>query len=533
VFFLLSLLGKIIIFRAVVESPAVKIETIMFRFAVIFWLSALCAGCQSAQHNQVPRKTAAPQRVSEIMKRYFANAVSLVKPDTSEAPPNKTKMSVFAAAAQRQQFNVMPVVQNSGNPLYKAGSIFPAPQLLDNQLLDNTVLPAATAAAIPLENLSPLSETAEDSKNRKSQNRKQNSDSVTEDAGEEQDEEYAEAKRPKKIKRKIEFEPEEEETATEIVRHPAPLPRHTHTPPLPAPEMQPAAQPQYPQLAQLHPNQQSPNAPQIIQANYAAPIANNYAANSYAVTNGTQGYGAGDWQTSLKAAAEQLRYAIDHTPKGKTEQNEMRLRLIEAVLGNKGEAAKPMSSTDKTVNEFIGHQVLGLSALLEEPVGVSPHSNTRYITAAYRLREGLAELSKLCPVKLKTVVLVKDWIEFGLYMPRNEEYKPGESFTVYMELDYPAIRRTADGYNICVALSYELRDASANVVAAQEAVKPTLTTLSRKQDFCVELKGQIPKTLKPGTYQLRISLSDLNSDTLQYTEEQIPLKVAPATEIPE
>ncbi|MDR3182112.1 MAG: hypothetical protein LBT89_04185 [Planctomycetaceae bacterium] len=478
----------------------------MFRFAVILCLSLCFAGCQSAAPKQAPAKSAVSQRFSATVKQCFANAAAVIKPDTDNSSGNKptSKLSVFAAAAQNQPYQITPAAQRS-NSLYQPGAISPPPQLLNTETLTVRHSPEAQDKRKTAEAKPEIVDTDTDN----------------------EPEEAVAVKRPKKKPRQIEFEPEyETDTETLAVRHSAAekTPRENAAP-TPAVRTEPAA-PQYPNLAQL------PNSPQIVQAGYTPQVAaNHFIANNPA--NVPQGFGAGDWQTSLKASAEQLRYAVEHTPHGRTEQNEMRLRLMETLLGNKGEAAKPIASADKTVNEFFAHQILGVSALLEEPGGVSPNSKTRYITAAYRFRESTAELSKLCPVKVRNVVLVKDWLEFGIYMPRNEDYKPGETFEVYMELDYPTIRRTADGYNICVALSYELRDASANVVAKQDAAKPTLTTMSRKQDFCLTLAGVIPKTLQPGTYQLRISLTDLNDDTMQYTEEQIPLKVAPATETPE
>ncbi|GHT09763.1 hypothetical protein FACS1894170_00900 [Planctomycetales bacterium] len=467
-------------------------------------LAILSAGCQSAPLQPEPTKTAASKRIGDSMKRYFANTLSLVKPDTNRYSPNP---SVFAVAAQQQSPEATQIAKPSTS-LYQAGAISPAPQLLEPAVAEKPSVQEIAANEKP--------KNVPKSKVPKIEEEPLEDENV--------EEEIVEVKPKKKTstakkKRKIEFEPEYEDDADETELADA---RSYDARVKQADVPQPPSAPVYPNLAQL------PNAPQVVQTNYNPPIANNFVN-----TNAPQSYGAGDWHAPLKTAADQLRYAIEHTPNGKTAQNEMRLRLIEMMLGNKGEAAKSMTSADKTVNEFFGHQILGFSELLEEQNGVSPNSKTRYISASYRFRESLAELSKLCPVKIKTVALVKDWLEYGIYMPRNEDYKPGEMFTVYMELDNPTIRRTADGHNISVALSYELRDGSANVVFKQDAGKPTLTTQSRKQDFCLAIEGQIPKTLQPGTYQLRISLTDLNDDTMQYTEEQIPLKVAPATEIPE
>ena len=283
--------------------------------------------------------------------------------------------------------------------------------------------------------------------------------------------------------------------------------------------------PVYPPLTQL------PAAPpEAVQVNYQAPYAQNAAPHNIATT----GYGAGDWQTLARATVEQLRYAIEQTPNGRTVSNEIRLRMLEMLLGNQSEAARPIKSADDTVNRFMGNQVLGFAALLDD---TASDTRNKYNSAAYRFTEGLAELQNLCPIKLKNVMFVKDWLEYGKYFPHpNSEFYPGEAFIVYMEIENPVVRRdaVAKGYEICVSLSYEIRDANAKVVVKKEIGTLPEMTLSRKRDFALAIgtgpvPTMLPSSLPPGQYYLRINMIDMNDSSMQYAEEQIPFRVVPSS----
>ena len=171
--------------------------------------------------------------------------------------------------------------------------------------------------------------------------------------------------------------------------------------------------------------------------------------------------------------------------------------------------------------------MLGFATLLDD---TTQDSRSKYVSAAYRFNEGLMELQNLCPLRLKNVGFVTDYREFGQYVPHpTNEFRPGEEFLVYMELENPTARRTVDGYEVNVAISYEILDSHAKIIVKQDAGTPGERTLSRKRDFRLGLGPcKLPTSIAPGQYQLRISVSDLNDDSMQYAAEQIPFRVIPS-----
>jgi hypothetical protein len=316
--------------------------------------------------------------------------------------------------------------------------------------------------------------------------------------------------------RQPEWEEDEYIYEEPIVRQPTRRSLPSHEEPIIAQNPVPMASPVYPSLVQL------PSAAHgTIQTSYQSQS----VVPSASALNMT-GHGAGDWQAPTRVAIEQLRYAIEQTPNGRTVSNEMRLRMLEMLLGNQTEAVRPMQSADKTVNDFMGHQVLGFAALLDDSMW---DNRSRHVSAAYRFGEGLQALQKLCPIKLKNVMFIEDWLGYGQFIPRNnQEFYPGDDFLVYMEIEHPTVRPISDGFEVSVSISYEIRDIHGSIVVRQDAGKPAERSFSRKRDYALTIPSSLPTSLAPGQYQLRINVTDLNDDSMLFAEEQIPFRIAPS-----
>jgi hypothetical protein len=172
----------------------------------------------------------------------------------------------------------------------------------------------------------------------------------------------------------------------------------------------------------------------------------------------------------------------------------------------------------------MSNQVLGFAALLDD----SMDSRGRHITAAYRFNEGLLELQNLCPMKLKMAIFVKNWFSFGQYIVHPGEYRPGEKFIIYLELENPTVRKVSDGFEAYAKIDCEIRDTHAKIVNRQGMEPGIDHSYTPKRDYCMEFRGIFPESLPPGQYHLRISVTDLNDATKHYAEEQIPFRIVPA-----
>ena len=527
----------------------------MPRFTFTILLLLLVVGCQTATRGPQPTILVNSSKPVSPIKKFWSKTAQFIQPLMPDRGKYRAETE-STLAADAASPDILPI-NRTPHSLYQAGSIFPTLSLISQA--SEVAVTAETAATETAANVAPVSPNpqqirAGDSEAFKSllreiaimppEKRKvddarlaemltafrdeiMNSDFEAEylvllrrrilpeakSAAPLPNTELAEIKRSP---RGTKWDDDEYIYEEPIVRHaPRRTPPHNDEPVI-AQNSVPMTAPVYPSLVQL-----PGGIPAATQASYQS-----QSVTPPPVLNLT-GHGAGDWQAPTRVAIEQLRYAIEHTPNGRTVSNEMRLRMLEMLLGNQAEAVRPMQSADKVVNDFLGHQVLGLAALLDDSMR---DNRNRYVSAVYRFSEGLQELQNICPIKLKNVAFVENWLAYGQFIPRNaqDEFHPGDDFLVYIEIEHPAVRRIPDGYEVSVAISYEIRDAHANIVVRQDMGKPTERSLSRKRDYALAFPGTIPASFAPGQYQLRINVTDLNDDSMQYAEEQIPFRIAPS-----
>lgn len=279
---------------------------------------------------------------------------------------------------------------------------------------------------------------------------------------------------------------------------------------------------------QASPHQQMSSSGAVVPANYQYPMANGMQGGMMPgmdPNSHSKMYSSGNWGTQARIAADMLRREIEQTPAGRTFENEVRLRLLELATGNRSEAVRPFTTEEKSFSEAWSNLALGVSTLYDN--AVIPDRRERIINSAFRFDEASLGMSKFCPIRLRNVQFVKDWQAFGVFLERGEDCRAGEEVGVYMELENPSIRTTAQGFNVSASIRYEILDKSANVVEKSDKIPVEETTPSQKRDYCIHLPIFLPKSLAPGQYQLRINVTDMNSEKLQYAEEQIPLRIQP------
>ena len=482
----------------------------MPRFAFTVFLLLLVVGCQTPGRS--PQKTvlvhsSPPTTPAKTFWMRTAQFLQPLMPDRN----HRTVETGNHLAAHREHSDILPI-SHSPYSLYRPGSIFPSPSLVRQDQIAGSVtnvpehpnplqiqlqiesgdteafkLPESTRAAPPP--MMELASTMERAEIRRAADAAlRNRDSYWDD----DDFHY------------------DEPVVRQVARRTLP----SNDEAVVAQSSMPMTGPVYPSLTQL-----PGAAPAVVQAGY-------HSQSVVPQSSNMTGHGAGDWRAPTRVAVEQLRYAIEQTPNGRTETNETRLRMLEMLLGNRTEAARPIPSADNAYNRFLGHQVLGWADLLDDSM---QNSRSRHVSAVYRFGEGLQELQNLSPIKLKNVMFIEDWLAFGQYIPRpTQEFYPGDEFFVYMEIDNPTVRRIPDGYEVGVSLSYEIRDAHAVVVFRQDLPPSGERSLSRKRDYALRVPGTLPPSLAPGQYQLRISITDLHDDSMQHAEEQIPFRVLPS-----
>ncbi|MGL4941944.1 MAG: hypothetical protein ACRC46_01995 [Thermoguttaceae bacterium] len=225
----------------------------------------------------------------------------------------------------------------------------------------------------------------------------------------------------------------------------------------------------------------------------------------------------GDWQQLVQQASQILQTKATST------QDEVRLRILALALGNQTEAARTIDGIDPATRSFWASELLGLSVLLDERS--LPDASSRNAAAIYHLARAQSELRKECPLKIQQMRFVEKWYGFGSYTPLTGDFNAGETASLYLELENNCVRESPLGFNTRSAAAYVLIDGAGTVVARVENIAAEETSQSRRRDSCLLIPVAIPKTISPGPYQLKITVTDLNHDKLQYAIEQIPLRI--------
>jgi hypothetical protein len=70
---------------------------------------------------------------------------------------------------------------------------------------------------------------------------------------------------------------------------------------------------------------------------------------------------------------------------------------------------------------------------------------------------------------------------------------------------------------------------TANIIEKSDKIYAEDTAPSLRHDHCIHFTVPLPQTLAQGQYQLRINVTDMNSESMQYAEEQIPLRIRTGT----
>jgi hypothetical protein len=235
-----------------------------------------------------------------------------------------------------------------------------------------------------------------------------------------------------------------------------------------------------------------------------------------------------DWESHARQAIAILQHDMETTSALRTFSNDVKLRLLELSVGNRGEAVKPLATAEKQINEFWTNQMLGLATIMDEMI--IPNRVTRYDSALARFEGGIAALRQVCPLRLRNVQLVqsdeKHHISFGNFQIHEEDCRAGENISIYLELENPTVKNLTQGYNVKVSVAYEIIDTTANVVQARNMGTVEDVSSVPKRDHFIKMAIDLKRNLPQGNYNLRIHVTDLNNqDPPQTVEEQIPIRI--------
>jgi hypothetical protein len=156
------------------------------------------------------------------------------------------------------------------------------------------------------------------------------------------------------------------------------------------------------------------------------------------------------------------------------------------------------------------HDAEGVRAVLkalDEPAGDSPRKGAN-VRSAVLVLEDKAPLEI---VDLKLCSRVEKFGDFDAFEPPVR--KAGQSVAVYCEIDGLRFEQTSAGFRTRLAGKIEIiPEAGGPPVLAKQLDIAEETCRRRRRDYYLAFKLELPRTLTPGDYRIRLTETDLASD---------------------
>lgn len=224
--------------------------------------------------------------------------------------------------------------------------------------------------------------------------------------------------------------------------------------------------------------------------------------------------------------AEALAQVPDGTPDQQRDyvRRHIHLRLLQLVAGQTSEAQKPIPGIDPVDQEFWNSVLWGIDTYFDRARVPDPAERTA-LTAA-QFQAAARHLQATARLELKNVAFCHRIDGFGTFerFPRDE-FEAGVPVLIYSEVRNFGSEPVADGHFRTVLKSTVeiVRLSQQNAAVERLSFEPT-EDLSRspRTDFYNSYKIQLPATLTPGPYLLRLMVEDemtgkTASQTLQFS----------------
>lgn len=215
-----------------------------------------------------------------------------------------------------------------------------------------------------------------------------------------------------------------------------------------------------------------------------------------------------DWQDALAGTIDQLARQSSSDPRNTLEAYEhVRLRLLQLAAGNKEQALEPIPGLTPTEQTYWSNQMFAIATLLEHDA--MPDDQQRAALAREQLAEAQSRLGELSNLAARNLTFCEKVYGFGDYDRRQSStFKPGESVTLYTEIDNFRSESTKKGYHTSLATSYEVLDQSGNRVEGGEFATVDDYCARKRNDFYIEYTIELPNRIYASKYQLRLLIRD-------------------------
>ncbi len=216
----------------------------------------------------------------------------------------------------------------------------------------------------------------------------------------------------------------------------------------------------------------------------------------------------GDWRVKLDMAIADLERTLKPQPATISELHDhLRLRALLVAAGREEEAYRPIPGASPAQQDYWSKQLFAMATYLNNAATVD--DKQRAAAALVHLEEARSALGQLATLQIRNQSFVKSVDGFGAYEPlKHAEFQPGDSVTVYAEVDNFGSASTPAGYETSLGTSYQVLDATGRRVEGGQFPDVTDLCHSRRRDFHLQYGVGLPTGIYPGEYRLELTITD-------------------------
>jgi len=190
---------------------------------------------------------------------------------------------------------------------------------------------------------------------------------------------------------------------------------------------------------------------------------------------------------------------------------EQDLRLAYLTAGRLDDAVSAVESLDGPQRGGFKHVMFGLGVWLSPDEARRAPLRTAKVLESFR--EATKELAATSKLTIPKLCFCERVDCFGSYseFPRNE-FQPKQQVILYTEIEnFTAEHKLPAGYETELQGSYQIFDASGQIVAERELPLDKEVCRNLRHDYFLAYRIYLPDSISPGNYRLELTIEDLKA----------------------
>lgn len=234
-----------------------------------------------------------------------------------------------------------------------------------------------------------------------------------------------------------------------------------------------------------------------------------------------------NWRTNLNRTITALKADLRE---GRTSEPNARLnaeatlKILSLIEGDMDAALAPIEGLQPHEQEYMRHQLQAIHDAFD-PAG-NPVAARRWTLALQSLRKAQAHLAAVSNLEVQNVALCTEVDSFGI-VTKFPEYKfqADQKLLLYCELDNFTSEAVKKGFETQLQGNYEILDSNGQRIADQLLPLDVHVCPVQRRDYFIAYLIYTPVDIKPGKYQLRLTMEDLKGR--KFGQSTIDFQIVP------